>query len=104
MATCPPKGQTQFDIRKAVDCVAVLRELHDAYVQLITGNKPIELRFNERWTTYNKGNQEALLTLYMTYWNQCPRAAQAGLPDLNPNKAVRRGSPANNVNMFWKRF
>jgi len=99
MAGCPPPFAPQrFDIRNAASCIEMCRELLDAYGKVITGNRTIEVRFNERWTTYDKSDAKAVLDMYLTIYNQCPAARASGLPDMNPNKAVRRGAPARG---FW---
>jgi hypothetical protein len=94
---CPPTTETRFDINSETSCVGMLTKLFQAYVNSATSTQRVVVRFGDRWTEYNRGSQDKLLNLYMVLWNQCPAGALAGLPDLNPNKAVRRGRPARNV-------
>lgn len=90
---CPP-GQTSFDVGAQLDCVAQVAMLYQAYIAAVTGKVRVIVRFNERWSEYARPNAPALLALYQTLYAQCPGAAQAGLPNLNPNLKVERGRPA----------
>lgn len=101
MSACPPKpAQTQFDMRNANDCVTMLRMLWQAYTACITGNQRILVRFNERWSEYQKANANEIREHYMLVYAQCPYAKDAGLPDLNPGAAVRRGAPSHSRRFF----
>lgn len=93
-ALCPPSQQTSFDMRNVADCRQMLGELYQAYVNLLSGHSRIVVRFNERWSEYQKSNTTELLTLYTTMYSQCPAAATSGLPNLNPGNRSKRGSPA----------
>jgi hypothetical protein len=75
------------------DCVANLRALLSAYENAIAGNTTLEVRFNERWTTYNKVNASALLELYRIRYRQCPHARNEGLPSINPGERAQRRAP-----------
>ena len=94
---CPPTTQTKFDVSSAVGCVAMLQQLFQAYVAVSTGTQRVVVRFGERWTEYNRPDAAKLLTLYQSIYVNCPAAAAAGMPDLNPNLRVKRGSPARNL-------
>jgi len=93
---CPVRAttQTQFDVRNTTSCVDMVSYIFQAYVNATVGDKTVVVRFGERWTEYGKPNIEALQRLYMMLYTQCPAAAAAGLPNLNPANAVRRGAPA----------
>ena len=67
---------------------------------LLAGQQRIEVRFNERWVTYNKGDATKLVETYTTLYSQCPDAKMQGLPDLNPAKRVKRGPPARGFQTF----
>jgi len=95
MVGCP--APTRIDA-STLDCVANLRAILNAYEAAIAGNTAIEVRFNERWTTYNKVNATALLEYYRIRFNACPQARAAGLPALNPSARAVRGAPARG---FW---
>lgn len=94
MGDCNPPRQTSFDIRRGSTCVDICTQLLQAYFNVIGGNQRTTVRFNERWVEYNKGNAEQLRDTYMMMFAQCANARQAGLPDLNPAKIVRRGPAA----------
>ncbi|WP_148043039.1 hypothetical protein [Methylocystis hirsuta] len=76
------------------------RSLLDAYYARISGSQAIEVRFNERWVTYRHGDVAGLIEAYRIERAQCPSAAAAGLPDLNPGLRARRGAPASAVFTF----
>jgi hypothetical protein len=97
---CPPTKQTSFDVNSATSCVAMCQQLFQAYVNQMSGTQRIVVRFGERWTEYNRANGADLLVLYMTLYTQCPAAAAAGLPNLNPNMSVKRGAPARGFQTF----
>jgi len=99
---CPVRAtpQTQFDIRNVTSCVAMASYLYQAYLNAVVGDKTVVVRFGERWTEYGKPNIAELRQLYMQHYTQCPAAAQAGLPNLNPANRVRRGAPARSFNNF----
>lgn len=87
---CPPG---QFDA-STTDCVTNLWALFQAYTAAVSGKARVVVRFNDRWSEYARPDAAALLTLYQTLYLQCPDAATAGLPNLNPNLKVQRGRPA----------
>ncbi len=93
---CPPASNstTIFDVRNVTSCVGMLQQLFQAYMAAVTGQRRIIVRFNERWSEYQKVNVGELLVTYQTLYAQCPGAAAAGLPNLNPNNKVRRGPPS----------
>lgn len=104
MPTTPgacPSGR--YDVSGATSCIAKLSMLYEAYVTAVSGRQRVVVRFNDRWTEYAKADAQALLTLYQTLYAQCPDAAHAGLPDLNPNLKVERGRPARGV-YSWSRW
>jgi hypothetical protein len=72
----------------------------EAYETVIAGTQRTQVRFQERWTEFQKGNAMELRNYYVTVYGQCPAAARAGLPDLNPAMQVRRGAPARSLNRF----
>lgn len=88
---CPPG---RYDVSSQNDCVAKIAMLYEAYIAAVTGQTRVVVRFNDRWSEYARPDADKLLTLYMTLYAQCPGAALAGLPDLNPNLKVKRGRPA----------
>lgn len=104
MATSPacPPGAQRFDVRTS-SCVDALADLFNAYMAIVAGANHIEVRYNERWVTYGKGNADALVTLYRTLYAQCPSAKAAGLPDLNPALKARRGPPVRGLSV-WPRL
>lgn len=97
---CPPG---RYDVSGTSDCVAKLSMLYEAYVSALTGKTRVIVRFNDRWSEYARPDAPALLTLYMTLYQQCPAAKAAGLPDLNPNLKVQRGAPARGF-FAWPRL
>lgn len=88
---CPPG---RYDVAATVDCVARLTMIYNAYLDCISGQKRVVVRFNERWSEYSKPDAPSLLSVYQTLYNQCPGAQAAGLPNLNPGLKARRGCPA----------
>lgn len=93
MAVCPPPPQqTEYDLRNAADCKTFLQGLFQAYTALVTGQRRIIVRFQDRWTEYQKSNAAELQDLYRTVYATCPD--KSGLPDLNPNARMKRGAPA----------
>lgn len=90
---CPP-GQQTFDTSTVTDCVSTLSMIYQAYVACVAGKTRVVVRFNDRWSEYAKPDAASLLTLYMTLYQQCPNAAQSGLPNLNPGLKAQRGRPA----------
>jgi hypothetical protein len=101
---CPPATeQTTFDVRDADSCIAMLQALLRAYITVVTGQRRVIVRFNDRWTEYQKSDASSLLAAYQTFYAQCPTAAAEGLPDLNPQKKVRRGPPGRGFHS-WPRL
>jgi hypothetical protein len=100
MTTCPPTAQTQFDVRNPASCVQLCSLLLQAYYNVIAGQGRVTVRFQERWTEYQKGNVKELREQYMVLYTQCPAAKAAGLPNINPMNAVRRGAPARGLQIF----
>jgi hypothetical protein len=98
--TCPTNTPTRLDLRNTSSCVEALQSMAQAYYTILTGNQRVMVRFQERWTEYQKGNVKELVNAYTTLYNQCPGAAAAGLPNLNPGLASRRGAPARGLNIF----
>lgn len=94
MGDCNQSRQNMFDIRRGSTCVDICTQLLQAYYNVIGGHQRTEVRYNERWISYNKGNAAELRDNYMLMFAQCAAARQAGLPDLNPAKIVRRGPAA----------
>lgn len=93
---CPPASgsTTVFDVRNAASCTEMLTQLFQAYMQAVTGQRRIIVRFHDRWSEYQKVNVSELLTVYQTLYTQCPAASTSGLPNLNPANKVRRGPPS----------
>ena len=101
MAQCPtPAPLPRFDVRSVRSCAGKLRMVLDAYEAAISGGTRIQVRFQERWTEYQKSDAMELRNYYMTLWAQCPDAARYGLPDLT--SSVRRGPPARGVTYFGR--
>lgn len=97
---CVATAQSAFDMRNANDCLSTLQSLLQAYTNLVSGNHRVTVRFGERWSEYNKGNVNGLLTLYQTLYTACPHAASAGLPSLQAGSRVKRGRPVSGFNAF----
>jgi hypothetical protein len=97
---CPPG---QFDVQGAPDCISTLQTLYAAYISAVSGKARTVVRFNDRWSEYSKPDAPGLLTLYMTLYAQCPGAQQAGLPNLNPGLAAKRGRPGRGF-FAWPRL
>jgi hypothetical protein len=100
---CPPTTQTSFDVRSAPSCAAMLQMLLQSYVNAMVGGRRVEVWLGDRKTYYQHTNLGDLLKLYQTLYAQCPQAALAGLPNLNPNLSVRRGPPGRSLNS-WPRL
>lgn len=83
-------------------CAEAASAIYQAYLVAISGNQRISVRFNERWTEYNKANADHLLQQYNTLYNQCPQAKLAGLPNLNPGLKARRGPPLRGFSIFGR--
>lgn len=83
----------KYDLDHNNECVSTLKGLLQAYTDVVTGNQTVEVRFNDRWTTYTKANVAALSELYRLLYTGCRGAEQAGLPSLNPGERSRRGAP-----------
>ena len=100
-AGCSPAAPTlSFDLRSSGTCLEMLNGMLAAYYQTLAGNKPVTVRFKERWMEYSKATANDLLAAYQTLYRQCPYAVTAGLPDLNPNNRVRRGPPSRGFQVF----
>jgi hypothetical protein len=97
---CPPG---RYDVSGTTDCVAKLSMLYEAYITAVSGKSRVVVRFNDRWSEYAHPDAPALLTLYMTLYAQCPGAQQAGLPNLNPGLAAKRGRPGRGY-FAWPRL
>lgn len=97
---CPPG---RYDVSGTNDCVAKLSMLYEAYIAAVAGKARVVVRFNDRWSEYSRPDAPALLTLYMTLYQQCPAAAASGLPDLNPANKVKRGRPGRGY-FAWPRL
>lgn len=96
---CPPG---QFDTT-GQDCVTTVTMIYNAYLTALTGKQRTVVRFNDRWTEYAKVDAPQLLTLYITLFAQCPGAQAAGLPNLNPGLAAKRGRPGRGF-FAWPRL
>lgn len=98
--TCPtPTGPVRLDLRNQT-CVMALQSLLNAYYTCLVGNQRVQVRFQERWTEYQKVDADKLREAYNTLYRQCPGAQAAGLPDLNPGLSARRGPPTRGFNVF----
>lgn len=98
-SACPPGS---FDTT-GQDCVGTLSTIYNAYLTALTGKQRTVVRFNDRWTEYTKVDAASLLTLYTTLFSQCPGAAAAGLPNLNPGLSAKRGRPGRGF-FTWPRL
>lgn len=99
---CPPANSGPPVFNMTQDCVTLLRELHNAYNRVMSGNQRVTVRFGERWTEYQKSNVGDLLAYYQTMYSQCPGAQAAGLPNLNPGLQARRGPPVRGLSVFGR--
>lgn len=93
-------AQRALDINDKSTCVDILKALHNQYLNVITGNVRVVVRFHERWSEYQRADVEQIRLAYQTIYSQCPTAAREGLPDLSPGARARRGGPARNLQIF----
>ena len=100
--TCSPEPQ-EFDLSSATSCRAVLVGLYNVYLALVSGQTRVRVRILDRWTDYARGSIPELRTLYTNNYNQCAAAGAdlAGLPDLSPGNAVRRGPAHRGIRGPW---
>ena len=82
----------QIDPGSLSNCREVLEALQQGYMALITGNRRLKVRHQEKWVEYHPGNATALLQLINAIYAQCDDVE--GLLDLNLGRRVARGAPA----------
>lgn len=75
----------------ATSCRQFIVDLTNAYTALCAGNTRVKVRFNDRWTEYSTGHQQALLQLLESAWSQC--GDTTGLLDVRPSSRTKRGRP-----------
>lgn len=87
-----PLPQISIDSGEAANCKALVISLQNAYLDLVAGNKRVRVRFNDRWTEYEPGKEQALRDLINMIAGQCPDTE--GLLSFNRAYRAQRGRPA----------
>lgn len=81
-----------IDTQEAQNCKELVRALQNAYVDLVAGNKRVRVRFQDRWTEYEPGKEQALRDTINMIAAGCPDTD--GLLNFNRAYRAQRGRPA----------